>query len=84
MRVGVPQEIKVHEYRVGLTPASVREYVAHGHEVLVQSGAGAAIGMDDAPYRAAGARVVPDAAAVFVTPTSAPNEQKPCSSGGLT
>ncbi len=65
MRVGVPQEIKVHEYRVGLTPASVREYVAHGHEVLVQSGAGAAIGMDDAPYRAAGARVVPDAAAVF-------------------
>ena len=41
MRVGVPKEIKVHEYRVGLTPASVREYVAAGHEVLVQSEAGA-------------------------------------------
>jgi alanine dehydrogenase len=65
MRVGVPQEIKVHEYRVGLTPASVREFVAHGHEVLVQSGAGADIGMDDAQYRAAGARLVADAAAVF-------------------
>ena len=44
MRVGVPKEIKVEEYRVGLTPASVREYVAHGHEVVVQRGAGDGIG----------------------------------------
>ena len=65
MRVGVPREIKVHEYRVGLTPAAVREYVAHGHDVRVQAGAGAAIGLDDAQYRAAGATLVPDAAAVF-------------------
>ena len=57
MRVGCPKEIKNHEYRVGLTPGSVREYVAHGHEVLVESGAGAGIGADDNAYRAAGARI---------------------------
>ncbi len=65
MRIGVPREIKVHEYRVGLTPASVRELCAHGHQVLVQGGAGAAIGLSDDDYRAAGATLVPDAAAVF-------------------
>lgn len=65
MRIGVPKEIKVHEYRVGLTPASVRELCAHGHQVLVQSGAGAAIGLADEDYRAAGATLLPDAAAVF-------------------
>ena len=65
MRIGVPKEIKVHEYRVGLTPTSVREFVAQGHTVLVQSGAGTAIGMTDAQYEAAGARIAPDAAAVF-------------------
>lgn len=65
MRIGVPKEIKNHEYRVGLTPASVRELAAHGHELLVQAGAGAAIGMDDAHYRAAGAAIAPDAATVF-------------------
>ncbi|MBU6260263.1 MAG: alanine dehydrogenase [Burkholderiales bacterium] len=65
MRIGVPREIKNHEYRVGLTPASAREFVAHGHEVLVQSGAGAAIGMGDAAYRQAGARIVADAASVY-------------------
>ncbi|MDO8772426.1 MAG: alanine dehydrogenase [Burkholderiaceae bacterium] len=65
MKIGVPTEIKNHEYRVGLTPASVRELTAGGHSVLVQSGAGAAIGLDDATYRAAGATLVPDAAAVF-------------------
>jgi alanine dehydrogenase len=58
MRIGVPKEVKNHEYRVGLTPSSVRELRAHGHEVLVQSGAGAAIGLDDAQYRQAGAAVV--------------------------
>ena len=57
MRVGCPREIKNHEYRVGLTPGSVREYVAHGHEVLVETGAGAGIGADDNAYRAAGAKI---------------------------
>ena len=65
MQIGVPKEIKNHEYRVGLTPASVREFVAHGHAVLVQTGAGAAIGLDDAQYRAAGATLVDSAQEVF-------------------
>jgi alanine dehydrogenase len=65
MRIGVPKEIKNHEYRVGMTPAAVREAVHHGHEVLVQSGAGAGIGCDDAQYASAGAKVLADAAAVF-------------------
>ncbi len=65
MRIGVPTEIKNHEYRVGMTPASVREAVHHGHQVLVQAGAGAGIGCDDAAYQAAGAQILPDAAAVF-------------------
>jgi alanine dehydrogenase len=63
--VGVPKEIKVHEYRVGLTPQSVRELVAHGHEVLVETGAGAAIDFPDDDYRAAGAAIAADAAEVF-------------------
>ena len=65
MRIGCPTEIKNHEYRVGLTPASVLELSRQGHEVLVQAGAGAAIGLTDAQYRAAGASLVPDAATVF-------------------
>jgi len=65
MRIGLPQEIKNHEYRVGLTPASVRELVTHGHQVLVQSGAGAAIGLTDAHYLAAGAILASTAAQVF-------------------
>jgi len=65
MHVGCPKEIKNHEYRVGLTPGSVREYVAHGHEVLVESGAGAGIGADDNAYRAAGARIAKTAQEVF-------------------
>jgi len=65
MRVGVPKEIKVQEHRVGLTPMAVREYAAAGHEVLVQAGAGAGIGADDAAYVAAGARIVAGAAEVF-------------------
>jgi alanine dehydrogenase len=65
MRMGVPKEIKNHEYRVGLTPASVRELVLHGHSVQVQAGAGAAIGLTDAQYLAAGATLADDAAAVF-------------------
>ncbi|HJT05596.1 MAG TPA: alanine dehydrogenase [Stellaceae bacterium] len=65
MLIGVPKEVKPHEYRVGLVPGSVREVVHHGHQVLVESGAGAGIGFDDQAYERAGARVAPDAAAVF-------------------
>jgi len=65
MRVGVPKEIKVLENRVGLTPASVRELVAHGHEVMAEHDAGAGIGLGDDAYRAAGAKIAPGAAAVF-------------------
>jgi len=65
MRIGVPTEIKNHEYRVGLTPASVAELTAIGHDVVVQSGAGAGIDFDDEDYREAGASIVADAAAVF-------------------
>jgi alanine dehydrogenase len=67
MLIGVPKEIKVHEYRVGLTPDSVREFASHGHAVLVQSDAGAGIGCSDAIYRAAGARIVDDPAEIFAT-----------------
>jgi alanine dehydrogenase len=65
MKIGVPKEIKVHEYRVGLVPAGVRELVEGGHQVLVQSGAGAGIGFEDADYRAAGAKIAAQAAEVF-------------------
>ncbi|MCB0962169.1 MAG: alanine dehydrogenase, partial [Acidimicrobiales bacterium] len=65
MIVGVPTEVKAAERRVGLTPASVRELTANDHRVLVQSGAGAGIGADDAAYEAAGAAVVADADAVW-------------------
>jgi len=65
MRVGLPKEIKNHEYRVGLTPASVRELTSHGHAVLVQTGAGADIGLSDAQYSAAGATLAASAAEVF-------------------
>ena len=64
MRIGVPKEVKVHEYRVGLSPASVRELTALGHEVLVEQDAGAGIGFTDAVYRDAGARIV-DVAEAF-------------------
>ncbi|MBB4437477.1 alanine dehydrogenase [Rhizobium leguminosarum] len=65
MRVGCPKEIKNHEYRVGLTPASVREYVAHGHEVWVETKAGVGIGADDAAYAAAGAKIAASAKDIF-------------------
>jgi alanine dehydrogenase len=65
MRVGVPKEIKVHEYRVGLTPASVAELVAAGHEVFVEAGAGKGIDCPDNAYRKAGAEILPDAPSVF-------------------
>jgi alanine dehydrogenase len=65
MRIGVPTETKVHEYRVGLTPESAAEAKGHGHEVIVQTGAGLGIGADDAEYRAAGAGIVGTAEEVF-------------------
>jgi alanine dehydrogenase len=65
MQVGLPTEIKIEERRVGLTPTSVRELVIHGHDVLVQNGAGEGIGAFDADYVAAGATIAPDAETVF-------------------
>lgn len=65
MLVGVPKEIKNHEYRVGLTPSGVREMIAHGHKVLVETRAGLAIGFTDEQYIAAGASIAPSAKAVF-------------------
>src|SRR3712207_4040837 len=65
MKVGCPTEIKTDEYRVGLTPASVRELVERGHEVLVQRGAGEGSASPDELYAAQGARILPDAEAVF-------------------
>ena len=67
MRVGVPREIKTHEYRVGLTPGAVREYVGAGHCVVVETGDGAGIGAADEVYRKAGAVVLDTAAEVFAT-----------------
>ena len=65
MKIGVPKEIKNHEYRVGLTPASVSELVAAGHEVIVETKAGMGIDFEDQAYIDAGARIVPDARTVF-------------------
>jgi len=65
MRIGVPSEIKIHEYRVGLMPGGVRELVNGGHTVTVQSGAGLGVGYSDETYRAAGAELVASAREVF-------------------
>ncbi len=65
MRVGVPKEIKNHEYRVGLTPASIAELVAAGHEAFVETNAGMGIDCPDGAFKKAGATILPDAAAVF-------------------
>ena len=65
MLIGVPKEIKNHEYRVGMTPVSAREAVRHGHTVWVQTNAGAGIGASDADYTAAGATIIATAAEIF-------------------
>jgi alanine dehydrogenase len=65
MKIGVPKEIKVHEYRVGLTPAGVRELAASGHQVFLETTAGAGIGVDDAAYERAGATILKTAAEVY-------------------
>jgi len=67
MKIGVPKEIKIHEYRVGMVPAGVLELVRSGHEVLVETGAGSGIGFEDAHYRAAGATIAPHAADIFAS-----------------
>ncbi len=69
MKIGVPKEIKNHEYRVGLVPGSVRELTNRGHDVFVETSAGEGIGVQDSDYEAAGATILPDAAAVFETAT---------------
>jgi len=65
MLIGIPKEIKNSEYRVGMTPAGVRELIAHGHAVLVQQNAGADIGLFDTDYQRAGATIVADAETIF-------------------
>ncbi len=65
MQIGIPKEIKVHEYRVGMVPGSVRELVHHGHRVLIEHNAGIGCGFDDAAYIQAGAEIAPDATQVF-------------------
>ncbi len=65
MKIGVPKEIKIQEYRVGLTPAGVYAFASHGHEVLVETGAGRGSGIEDVDFEKAGARVVPEAATVY-------------------
>ena len=67
MRIGVPKEIKNHEYRVGMVPAGVHALAQRGHQVLVETGAGAGSGIDDTEYRAAGAEIAPSAVAVYGT-----------------
>jgi alanine dehydrogenase len=65
MLIGVPKEIKTHEYRVGLVPASVRELIHHGHQVVVEAKAGAGIGIEDRAYEAVGAKIAGSATEVF-------------------
>ena len=67
MRIGVPKEIKNHEYRVGLTPASIAELVAAGHELFVETKAGSGIDCPDAAFRKAGATILPTATEVFAS-----------------
>ena len=67
MKIGVPKEIKNHEYRVGLSPANAQEYVRHGHEVLVQKGAGEAIQFSDSDYSDVGCVIADSAAEVFAS-----------------
>ncbi|KRP93816.1 alanine dehydrogenase [Bradyrhizobium yuanmingense] len=67
MKIGVPKEIKTHEYRVGLTPGAAREYVAAGHRVMIETNAGAGIGATDDDYRNAGATILTSSAEVFAS-----------------
>src|SRR5437667_10823505 len=77
MRIGVPKETKVHEYRVGMTPASVREAVEHGHEVFGERDAAARHGMTDKDCERAGAKVLATAAEVFAAADLIVNVKEP-------
>uniref|UniRef100_A0A0N4ZZP0 AlaDh_PNT_N domain-containing protein n=1 Tax=Parastrongyloides trichosuri TaxID=131310 RepID=A0A0N4ZZP0_PARTI len=81
MRVGVPREIKTNEHRVGLTPTAAREYVAHGHEVRIETGAGLGAGFSDADYKKAGATIVADAETVFADSDMIVKERRPAPAG---
>lgn len=65
MIIGCPKEIKVHEYRVGLTPSSASELIHHGHDVIIETNTGAGIGISDADYEAVGCRIIRSAGKVF-------------------
>ena len=65
MLIGVPKEIKNHEYRIGLTPDSVKELIRNGHQVMVENNGGAAIGFDNAQYETAGAEIVATPQEIF-------------------
>jgi len=65
MIIGIPKEVKNNEYRIGLTPASVRELVSHDHEVIIQNNAGRNISFDNAQYSLAGARIVETPEKIF-------------------
>ncbi|MEM8960849.1 MAG: alanine dehydrogenase [Acidobacteriota bacterium] len=67
MKIGIPSELKDHEYRVGMTPASARTLVDHGHQVFIQSGAGAGSSFEDEEYVAVGVEILPDADSVWAT-----------------
>jgi alanine dehydrogenase len=67
MIIGVPKEIKNHEYRIGLTPAGVKELVVNGHEVIVENNGGVEIGFDNEQYIIAGAKIIDSAAEIFAT-----------------
>lgn len=67
MKIGCPKEIKPQEFRVGVTPNAAREAIVHGHEVLIETGAGAGAGFENADYEAAGARIVETATEIFAT-----------------
>lgn len=77
MLIGVPKEIKNHEYRVGLTPESVREMTAQGHQVLVEQNAGIGIGADDAQYQTAGAKIAATAEDIFAKAEMIVNVKEP-------
>ena len=68
MLIGVPKEIKNHEYRIGLTPSGVRELVANGHQVMMQRDGGASVDMSNEQYQAAGAEIVATAKEIFARP----------------
>ena len=67
MKIGCPTEIKPQEFRVGLTPNAAQEAIAHGHEVIVQAGAGVGAGFEDADYTAAGATIIDTAKEIFAS-----------------